>query len=319
MPKLNNLVNYNIPTAYDISKEEGCGINNEPICTSLKDALNRAILLSNNFSIVCIGIIGNIDIAEQQITVGNSYNFCGTLWINSENINADNNKTIINGVSSLTQPFLTLQEPDEENQIKLCSRTIAFKNINFTNWYQPILSVNINQYELVTSIKNTFAFTMCNIISSGNIIFIYPKNYGRLFYFNSLSVLFTSTPVFNLKPSTILAPNSSTDYIAPFHIVGCDVGIELKVFDAVFESTPLLFLEGGSFTLYGLSNVSNSQSIFQTTYYAHSPSFPIIQTIRERDFEPVTFTNNTNLLNYETRTYLGYQLENWLMVIRQQQ
>ncbi|EAL64653.1 hypothetical protein DDB_G0285631 [Dictyostelium discoideum AX4] len=316
-PNSTILLNYNILTVYNSS--EGCGFNNEPICTSLKDAVSRAFLLISNNSRVCIGIIGNINVTSEQITLGN---YCGALWITSENINNENNNyTIIDGSSS-TQPFLTYEPEEENNQTQSCSRWFFFQYINFTNWDRPIVSVT-NQISDNSEKQSSFIyFESCNIISPRSIAFIY--NY------QSLRIGFTYTKVFNLKPPTILAPNSLTDFISPIYVMGGSITFNLSLFDSVLEAIPFIYIEKGSFVYSAESTIENcnffenpfmflinssldfiGHSNFSNTIMSTFLFISQFPQTTERDlFSRIYFKNVSSPLNYQRKSYLGYQLEN---------
>ncbi|KAM9955781.1 hypothetical protein ACTFIW_001986 [Dictyostelium discoideum] len=164
-------------------------MNNEPICTSLKDAR------------VCIGIIGNINVTSEQITLGN---YCGALWITSENINTENNNyTIIDGSSS-TQPFLTCEPEEENNQTQSCS----------------VIHVSIYEF-------HKLGYTDC-LCGQSNF-----RKFRETIKFNIFRqlIVFTNSKVFNIKPSTILSPNSSTDFISPIYVMGGTITFNLSLLE----------------------------------------------------------------------------------------
>ncbi|KAM9977241.1 hypothetical protein ACTFIR_011100 [Dictyostelium discoideum] len=322
-PNSTVLLNYNVPTVYNSS--EGCGMNNEPICTSLKDAVNRAFLLLPNNSRVCIGIIGNINVTSEQIALGN---YCGALWITSENINTENNNyTIIDGSSS-TQPFLTCEPEEENNQTQSCLRPFSFQYINFTNWDIPIVSVANQISDNSEKQSSLIYFVYCNIISSRSIAFIYNHR--------SLRIGFTNTKVFNLKPSTILAPNSPTDFISPIYVMGGEISFNLSLFDSVLEATPFIYIEKGSFVYYTESTVENCNfsenpfmflinssldfagySNFSNTIMSTFLFISQFPQTTERDlYRCIFFKNVSSPLNYQRKSYLGYQLENSSITIK---
>ncbi|KAM9990736.1 hypothetical protein ACTFIY_006785 [Dictyostelium cf. discoideum] len=324
-PNSTILLNYNIPMVYN--SPEGCGMNNEPICTSLKDALSRAFLLLSNNSRVCIGIIGNINVTSEQITLGS---YCGYLWITSENINNENNNyTIIDGSSS-AQPFLTYEPEEGNNQTQSCLRGFAFQYMNFTNWDKPIVSVANQISDNSEKQPSLIYFVSCNIISPSSIAFIYNNEL--------LSLGFSDTKVFNLKPSTILAPNSSTDFIPPIYVTGGSIDFNLILFDSVLEATPFIYLEKGSF-------VYSAQSMIESCNFSENPFMFLINSTLdfigfsnfsntimstflfisqypktiERSLENIYFKNVSSPLNYQRKTYLGYQLENSSIIIKNSQ
>ncbi|EAL64723.1 hypothetical protein DDB_G0285771 [Dictyostelium discoideum AX4] len=279
-------VNYNVQRNYNSFEE--CGLIGEPVCTSLEDAGNRAILLSKtsnptNF----INIIGNID-GSTPVTFGNLYNYCGRLFIRSSNSNISIN---INGSNSTQQPFLTIQEADQPNSTFPCSipRIFQFQYINFTNWNQTLVNININHETDLNSVNPskslTVYFQLVNIISSSSILKIYPKNFGENYNLQAITVAYLSTIGIDLKSSSVLfLPNSTQFYLPPIYLVGASIISILSLSDSTFESTPFIFSDNGSVSSVD-SEVSNNN------FY----SYPFIMAVNGgKVLLPIlSFTNNS--------------------------
>ncbi|KAM9955802.1 hypothetical protein ACTFIW_002007 [Dictyostelium discoideum] len=252
-------VNYNVIRNYNSFEE--CGLNGEPVCTSLEDAGNRAILLSKTSNPKnYINIIGNID-GSTPVTFGNLYNYCGRLFIRSSNSDISIN---INGSNSTQQPFLTIQEADQPNSTFPCSipRVFQFQYINFTNWDQTLVNININHETDLNSVNPsktlTVYFQLVNIISSSSILKIYPKNFGENYNLQAITVAYFSTIGIDLKSSSVLfSPNSTQYYLPPIYLVGASIISILSISDSTFESTPFIFSDNGSVSSMG-SEVSNN-------------------------------------------------------------
>ncbi|KAK5580581.1 hypothetical protein RB653_000601 [Dictyostelium firmibasis] len=326
------LVNYNVPKNYSSFKD--CGVNDDQVCISFEDAGNRAILLSKSF--VCIEIISDIN-GSIPISFSNLYKFCGSLWITAKNTSVNIN---IDGSNSKQQPFLTIEQevPDQSNSTDICqSRSFNFRYLNFINWYQTIAYVNIYQVLKFSINKPTteINFVNSNIISSGSIVMVYPKNVGQIYHSESMILNFFSTIAYNLKTSGLLAPNSSTDKISPIHVVGGFLSNMLRVSNSTFLSTPFLYLEGGIVSpLLDFSVLNNNFSVnpfmmlIDSTFFFNGninfkdnqlSTFIFISRYisSQINFNKIYFTNNTsNQLLYEKKKYLNYQYENSFAVVK---
>ncbi|KAN0039927.1 hypothetical protein ACTA71_011809 [Dictyostelium dimigraforme] len=329
-------VNYNVPRDYNSFEE--CGLNDEPVCTSLEDAGNKAILLSktsnpNNY----INIIGDINgSTTTPVTFGNLYNYCGKLYIKSNNSNVNIN---IDGTSSTQQPFLTIKEADQPNSTYPCSipRIFQFQYLNFTNWHQTIIDININHETDLNSIDPskslTLYFQLVNIFSSSSILKIYPKNLGQVNYnLQAIKVAFISTVGIDIKSSSVLfSPNSTQDYLPPIYISGASVSRILSLSNSTLESTPFIFSDNGGVTSGGasiLNNIFNGPFIMAVnggtlvlpilsfinnslSTFIHFSNFydqPLIQT---------TFSNNIfGTTCYQNCKFMDHQYENSIMVIK---
>lgn len=122
-------VNYNAERNYNSFEE--CGVDNQPVCTSLEDASNRAILLSKTSASNNIIIISDIN-GSTPVSLGNLYNYCGKLYIKS---GSDTVYINIDGWNSTQQPFLNIEEPDQPNSTYSCTsqRYFYLQYINFIN------------------------------------------------------------------------------------------------------------------------------------------------------------------------------------------
>ncbi|KAN0000880.1 hypothetical protein ACTFIZ_001318 [Dictyostelium cf. discoideum] len=279
-------VNYNVQRNYNSFEE--CGLNGEPVCTSLEDAGNRAILLSKTSNPTnYINIIGNID-GSTPVTFGNLYNYCGKLFIRSSDSNVNIN---INGSNSTQQPFLTIQEADQPNSTFPCSipRIFQFQYINFTNWDQTIVNININQETNLNSVNPskslTVYFQLVNIISSSSILKIYPKNLGENYNLQAITVAFISANGIDLKSSSVLfSPSSTQYYLPPIYLTGASVIIILSLSGSTFESTPFIFSDKGG--------VSSLDSYVSNNNFS---SNPFIMAINGGNvlLPMLSFTNNT--------------------------
>ncbi|KAM9990734.1 hypothetical protein ACTFIY_006778 [Dictyostelium cf. discoideum] len=318
-------VNYNVQRNYNSFEE--CGLNGEPVCTSLEDAGNRAILLSKTSNPTnYINIIGNID-GSTPVTFGNLYNYCGKLFIRSSNSNVNIN---INGSNSTQQPFLTIQDADQPNSTFPCSipRIFQFQYINFTNWDQTIVNINIDHETDISSVSPskslTVYFQLVNVISSSSILKIYPKNLVENYNLQAIKVAFISTIGIDLKSSSVLfSPSSTQYYLPPIYIVGASVIRILSLSDSTFESTPFIFSDNGSVSSVG-SEVSNNNffsnpfimavnggtvvlpilsftnNILSTfIYFSNFNNQPLIQATFSNNLFGNSFVQNSKFMKYE--------------------
>ncbi|KAM9977219.1 hypothetical protein ACTFIR_011078 [Dictyostelium discoideum] len=252
-------VNYNVQRNYNSFEE--CGLNAEPVCTSLEDAVTQkttsislAILMDKHLS-------SNSDIS----------------------IN-------INGSNSTQQPFLTIQEADQPNSTFPCPipRVFQFQYINFTNWDQTLVNININHETDLNSVNPsktlTVYFHLINIISSSSILKIYPKNFGENYNLQAITVAYLSTIGIDLKSSSVLfSPNSTQYYLPPIYLVGTSIISILSLSDSTFESTTFIFSDNGGVSSIG-SEVSNNN------FYSN----PFIMAVNGRTvvLPSLSFTNN---------------------------
>ncbi|EAL64549.1 hypothetical protein DDB_G0285423 [Dictyostelium discoideum AX4] len=334
-------VDYNIKRNYNSFDE--CGSSDQPICTSFEDAINKVILISINSldtPTIYINIIGDIN-GTNIISLGNLYNFCGTLYIRS---NSSNSNINIDGTNSTQQPFLIIQEPDEINlTISKCTkkRVFIFQRLNFINWDQTIISININQEINDQPIDQSkfFQILMVDtfIISSSSIIFVNPKNSKDLFKnynFKGLQFYFTTSYCINMKSSKLLAPNSTDNFLPPIYIIGGSIIRFFNIQNSSILSTPFIYIKSGSLEFVNDISISNNNfSIYPIVLLINS-KFSTLKTIsfNENEFftfflfyecqtqpiTPINFFNNIqpHQSNYQRKLYLGIQLENSVTVIK---
>ncbi|KAM9990733.1 hypothetical protein ACTFIY_006775 [Dictyostelium cf. discoideum] len=286
-------VNYNVQRNYNSFEE--CGLNGEQVCTLLEDAGNRAILLSKTSNPTnYINIIGNID-GSTPVTFGNLYNYCGKLFIRSSNSNVNIN---INGSNSTQQPFPTIQEADQPNSTFPCSipRIFQFQYINFTNWDQTIVNINIDHETDISSVSPskslTVYFQLVKIISSSSILKIYPKNFGENYNLQAITVAYLSTIGIDLKSSSVLfSPSSTQYYLPPIYIVGASVIRILSLSDSTFESTPFIFSDNGS--------VSSVGSVVSNNNFSSNPFIMAVNATFSNNLFGNSFVQNSKFMNYE--------------------
>ncbi|KAM9977218.1 hypothetical protein ACTFIR_011077 [Dictyostelium discoideum] len=230
----NIFVNYNVNRNY--IKPEECGSLEIP-CVSLEDAGNKAILENKNgFEKIIINIIGNIN-GSTSASFGNLYSFCGVLEINSYGTQ----RITIDGSNS-NNPFINIQE----NQYESCfaPKKFPIRNINFKNWEQTLVNININQETNQTvNMESLFIYFTNNTINSlSSIISVHPKNMGEIFNSKSISIQFDNSLAEKLKPSSTFAPNSNTDYLPPIYVVGATIKSIPSLNDNNFTTTPFIYL-----------------------------------------------------------------------------
>ncbi|KAM9977239.1 hypothetical protein ACTFIR_011098 [Dictyostelium discoideum] len=325
-------VNYNVERNYNSFEE--CGVDNQPVCTSLEDASNRAILLSktgtSNNSIVI-----NSDInGSTPVSLGNLYNYCGTLYIKSS---SDTVSISIDGWNSTQQPFLNIEEPDQPNSTCSCTsqRHFYLQYINFINWDQTIAKININQETNLTSTNNSksFAlyFNLVDIYSSSSILMVYPKNLGQIYNAKSITVRFGLTFGYNLKSSSSLfAPGSVTDYVPPIYVVGGFINRGMNIDNGTFLSTPFIFIQGGEINISTQTISNNNFSV--NPFILSISSLVTLKGLVFKNNQLSTFIylydcNGATLFNFEyentTQTpfyqrnkYLGLEYEDSFAVIK---
>ncbi|KAM9990754.1 hypothetical protein ACTFIY_006781 [Dictyostelium cf. discoideum] len=334
-------VDYNINRNY--SSFDECGESDQPICTSFEDAINKVILISINSldtPTIYINIIGDIN-GTNIVSLGNLYNFCGTLYIRS---NSSNSNINIDGTSSIQQPFLKIQEPDETNStISICTkkRVFIFQRLNFINWDQTIISININQEINDPPIDQSkfFQILMVDtfIVSSSSIIFVNPKNSIDLYQnynFKALQFYFTTSYCINMKSSNFLAPNSTDNYLPPIFIIG---GLIIRFFNiqnSSILSTPFMYIKSGSLEFVNDISISNNNFSIYPIILLINSKFSTLKTISfngnefftfflfyECKTQPIASINffkniQPHQSNYQRKLYLGIQLENSITVIK---
>ncbi|KAN0000873.1 hypothetical protein ACTFIZ_001301 [Dictyostelium cf. discoideum] len=334
-------VNYNIERNY-YSFEE-CGGIDQPICTSLEDAINKVILISINSlntPTIYINIIGDIN-GTNIISLGNLYNFCGTLYIRS---NSSNSNINIDGTNSRQKPFLIIQETDEINStISKCTkkRVFIFQRLNFINWNQTIISININQEINDPPIDQSkfFQILMVDtfIISSSSIILVNPKNSIDLFKnynFKAIQFYFTTSYCINMKSSKLLAPNSTDNYLPPIYIIGASIIRFFNIHNSSILSTPFIYIKSGSLEFVNDISISNNNFSIYPFILLINSKFSTLKTIsfNENQFftfflfydcqtQPIISINffkniQPHQSNYHRKLYLGIQLENSITVIK---
>ncbi|KAN0000855.1 hypothetical protein ACTFIZ_001308 [Dictyostelium cf. discoideum] len=326
-------VNYNVERNYNSFEE--CGVDNQPVCTSLEDASNRAILLSKTSSNNSIVIISDIN-GSTPVTFGNLHNYCGTLKIKSSRDTVYSN---IDGWNS-TLPFLNIEEADQPNSTYSCTsqRNFYLQYINFINWDQTIAKININQETNLTSTNISKSFTIyfnrVNIYSSSSILMVYPKNFGHIYNAKSIIVNFMSTFGYNLKSSSSLfAPGSITDFIAPIYVVGGSINRVLNIDNGTFLSTPFVFIKGGEiniptqkisnnnfsvnpFILSISSLVTLTSLIFKNNQLS---TFIYLYDCNGATLEGFEYENTTQTPFYQRNKYLGLEYEDSFTVIKKSQ
>ncbi|KAN0039924.1 hypothetical protein ACTA71_011806 [Dictyostelium dimigraforme] len=233
-------VNYNVEKSY--STFDQCGSSTSP-CISLEDVGKRAILENKNgIQELVINIIGNIN-GSTSASFGNLYSFCGRLQIIG-----NNNQTITIDGSNSNSPFINIRE-DQYESCKI-KKVFSIKFIDFINWEQTIVDININLETDLTPLDNATAsvyFLNVNMNSLSSIISIYPKNVGDIFNTKSVYVYFYQVFSENLKSSTTLfTPNSNTNYLPPIYAVGTTLdGIPNGIRNSNFTTTPFIYLKSG--------------------------------------------------------------------------
>ncbi|KAN0000885.1 hypothetical protein ACTFIZ_001325 [Dictyostelium cf. discoideum] len=245
----NIFVNYDFNKNY--IKSEECGSLEIP-CVSLEDAGIKAILENKNgIEKIYIKIIGNIN-GSTPSSFGNLYSFCGILEINSQ----DNQTITIDGSNS-NNPFINIQEDQYEGC--LVPKKFLIKNINFKNWEQTLVNININQEtnQALDVASLYIYFNSITMESLGSIISVYPKNIGEIFNSNSISIQFDYSLAKNLKSSSTFAPNSTTDYLPPIYIVGAKIKNLPNIKDNNLTKTPFIYLNQANLISPG-SNITNN-------------------------------------------------------------
>ncbi|KAK5580601.1 hypothetical protein RB653_000623 [Dictyostelium firmibasis] len=246
-------VDYNTQKNY--SAPDQCGEKESP-CISLEDAGKRAILNSNIYSNSTISIIGDIN-GSTSASFGNLYDYCGALIITSIN-----NDSLIDGSNSKT-PFISI----EEEQFKPCAnkRYIVIKYLNFINWDQTIIKVNINHETNQTIIDPSkslfFNIFYVNMTSLNSIFSIYPKNIGDILNLEATSISIGVGVLFEkLKStSTLFVPNSTTDYLPPIYLVGAKIsGLPTSIKDSNFTTTPFIYVNGAIISIFSSSTIINN-------------------------------------------------------------
>ncbi|KAM9990732.1 hypothetical protein ACTFIY_006774 [Dictyostelium cf. discoideum] len=246
----NIFVNYNVNRNY--IKSEECGSLEIP-CVSLEDAGNKAILINKNvIEKIVINIIENIN-GSTSASFGNLYSFCGILEINSY----DTQRITIDGSNS-NNPFINIQEDQYESC--LITKKFSIKNINFKNWEQTLVNININQETNQTlNVGSLFIYFINNTMDSlSNIVSVYPKNMGEIFNSISISIQFFGSLAENLKPSSIFAPNSNTDYLPPIYVVGATIMYLPDLNNNNFTTTPFIYLSQSVLRSVPLLKITNN-------------------------------------------------------------
>ncbi|KAN0039956.1 hypothetical protein ACTA71_011838 [Dictyostelium dimigraforme] len=330
-------VNYNVERNY--SSFEECGVDNQPVCTSLEDASYRAVLWFETISsdeTVEIKIIGDIN-GSVPVSMGDIDFLCGTIYLRSD----DPTKNITIDGSSSTQPFLTIREPDDPSLYYSCGdgQSYTFRNLNFINWNQTILDINIVQGKSGESLRNYqyifIAFFETNFFSSSSIVKVYPKNFVNQEYSRSqILVSILRSYYSNLKPSNILAPNSTKDYLPPIYAIGTIIQLP-TVTNSIFLTTPFIYIKCCSLSitedvLISNNNFSNNpfmiieDSVLNSFINLYKIKFDknVMSTVVYFSQCPlgqvVSFkiSNTIQPLHYQRRTYLNYQYENSLVVVK---
>ncbi|KAN0012273.1 hypothetical protein ACTFIU_007571 [Dictyostelium citrinum] len=294
------IVNYNTQKKYNTP--DGCGTLAIP-CTSLEDAGNRVILENKNgIGNFNISIIGNIN-GSTSASFGNLYSYCGTLEIRSY----DSEQPITIDGSNSNTPFINIKEDQYENC--LVEKIITIRNLNFINWDQTILNININQETNQNlsspSISITFTFVTMNSLSS--IISIYPINVGEIFNYNLIRVSFSSSSVEKLKSSsTLFAPNSNIDYLAPIYAVGATIRNIPSIKDSNFTTTPFIYLNQGRFNPSLPSKITNNSFCYPFVILNNNSNIDMSTSLITLDNNKITtvlFISNTKFPSGEGMTF----------------
>ncbi|KAN0018685.1 hypothetical protein ACTFIU_008615 [Dictyostelium citrinum] len=328
-------VNYNVARNYNSFEE--CGLPNEPVCTSLEDASNRAILWSKIVSqpaSISIDVVGDIN-GSVPVKMGNVFDFCGRLYVRSSPINSRN--VIIDGSSS-SEPFLSLYEPNEPNSTYPCtsSKSFILRNVDFVHWtHTTMINVSVDHVEYGIPVDPskyyTVSFPSTTIQSSKSIVKVLPKNYDsqKRYSNEQFSISMASTILTNLTSSNILALGSSEDSLPPFYLIGCSLDV-FSLKNSTLLSTPLVYSKNGYVSL-------NNQA-FSNNNFSINPVF-LVDDCPLLSYSPNTFNNNvistfihftrvsssmisTIYINttqspfYHRKMYLGYQYEDSFAVVK---
>ncbi|KAM9990710.1 hypothetical protein ACTFIY_006769 [Dictyostelium cf. discoideum] len=328
--RVNISVDYNINKEYNNSQ---CGIGTEPFCTSLEDAGNRAILESveNNATPIYIYILSSIN-GSTPASLGNLYSICGSVLILSPNASIP---FTIDG-SNTNQPFLTIEEPNEQQQTSpptcLIQRRVSISNLKFTNWKQTLVKIHINQETQQTPADQSKSIGLqifrVDVSYSSSIILIYPKNLNENYNYNSITVLATITAKYITSSPSLLAPNSIESLLPPLYIVGASVQDQVYLENSNISLTPFLYVEkclwkGGIRTI--INNTfscnpfmffvkSEMSTIGMISFFDNEIITYIYFLEQQADFfafVPVADFTNTSIPTYcHKNKYLNYQYHN---------
>ncbi|KAK5580598.1 hypothetical protein RB653_000620 [Dictyostelium firmibasis] len=341
-----SFMHYNIIVDYNIEKNyssfNDCGGNGQQACSSLEDAGNKAIFISLNSinnPIIYINITGDIN-GSKMISIGNLFNYCGTLYIRPNFFNNIN----IDGSNSTEKPFLIIKEPDDDfenlNFTCLIKRVIIIERLNFINWDQTIINININQETNLTPNNQSKYFQIfmidSYIISSSSILMVYPKNLNEINYnLKSIQFYFTNSYCKNIKSSNKLfaAGNSTNSYLSPIFLIGGSIIRFFSLENCTILSTPFLFIKSGSLEFVNDITISNNNfsinpfvvlinSKFSTTKiisFINNQFFSFI-LFYQCQFQPIikiNFLNNFQPKSlYNRELYLNYRFENSITIIK---
>ncbi|KAN0000884.1 hypothetical protein ACTFIZ_001324 [Dictyostelium cf. discoideum] len=275
----NIFVNYNVNKNY--IKSDGCGSLEIP-CVSLEDAGNKAILENKKgIEKIIIKIIGNIN-GSTPASFGNLYSFCGVLVINSH----DYQRITIDGSNS-NNPFINIQEDQYESC--LVPRKFPIRNINFKNWEQTLVNININQEtnQTLDEASLFIYFTNNTMDSLSNIILVYPKNMGEIFNPISISIQFDNSLAKNIKSSSTFAPNSNTDYLPPVYIVGATIKSIPNIKDNNLTTTPFFYLNQASLKSI-LHNITNSNFCYPFAILTNNSQIAFLNFFTSFDNNSIT-------------------------------
>ncbi|KAN0026477.1 hypothetical protein ACTFIV_007462 [Dictyostelium citrinum] len=328
-------VNYNVARNYNSFEE--CGLPNEPVCTSLEDASNRAILWSKIVSqpaSIAIDVVGDIN-GSVPVKMGNVFDFCGRLFVRSSPIN---NRNIIIDGSSSTEPFLSFYEPNEPNSTYPCtsSKSISLRNVDFVHWTQTtMVNVSVDHVEYGIPVDPsklyTLSFQSTTIKSSSSIVKVFPKNYDsqKRYSNEQFSIEMTSVVITNLTSSNILAPGSSEDYLPSFYLIGCSLNV-FSLINSTLLTTPLVYSKHGYVSLNNQEFSNNNFSINPIflvddspilSYYPNTFNNNVISTFIHftrvsSSMISTIYNNTTQSPFYHRKMYLGYQYEDSFAVVK---